>query len=116
MTPEELNQIDRELAEWPMGFDWSEDCEYDLEIDQVATPGNWHPTSDPKQAFMVVDAMVKKFRYSFNLSALDNLYEASFCSTSGRFLIEGDTEKFGRDHTPELAICVAAKAVKDSRK
>ena len=50
-------EINRKLAEEVMGFNWSDMCEYDLEIDGVATPGNWNPYDLITHAMMVAKKM-----------------------------------------------------------
>jgi len=130
MTSEEMNRLDMELAEWPM--QWKYIPPRKVEIGEhsnvhysagewVDDKGNhqlydfeWHPTSDPKQAFMVAKATRKE---GWWIQIDNEVY------VSGKLLwivIYNDYNEgnlwclTGKESLCE-AICLATKAVKDSR-
>ena len=101
-------QIDREIAEkvmeWTIGV--CEDYWWDSTIapESVIMVDRWHPTTDIKQAFEVVEKLNLAF------------YIINFClpSQSGKwkavFIKIGEFEEYcsGEAETPALAICKAA--------
>jgi hypothetical protein len=135
MIPEEMIQLNRELAEWPMEWTERDQCvserlgqkyyekvwvNEDNEI--MAYSKDWHPTSDPKQAFMVVEAIYNLLNYQLWLTDEPRHFPNSEAGKRGNWSAEFSGNLQNGEifeaiaGTPELAICLAAKAVKDSRK
>lgn len=116
MTNEEMNELDRWLAENPMGWEfaftketwtdksraayWSKKSEkYEL----VYYADGWHPTRNIAQAFQVVEKMLNT-TYGFTLDCpIGSMCFAQFYSD-----IEYENW-IELGETPALAICLAAK-------
>jgi hypothetical protein len=110
MTPEEKLQIDRQLAEWPMGYHLvcSPDCDkHPLPYveDKNGKRFSFNPTTNPAQALQVAESMIEK-GFEFDLYARE---PKSWVAGFG-------FDTWSNAPTPELATCLAAlEAGKEKR-
>ena len=130
MTNDEMDNIDRQLAEWPMGLEICVDKPfYGVWVKGPGETEWWlfSPTRSIVQAMMVAEKM-RELGWDLQLNSESNSpyipekpWYADFSKIKTRQNhrpqeYESHDYIWIREATPELAISLAAKAVKDSLK